>query len=129
MAEKRVSVPPYAGSGDGWGGSLPLRHDYPTEIVLDLGGRLFVTPTFLLRVRTFVDWHTAEGRTVKVVTPKDVNVSRYLARMHIGEDLPAKTFDKLPAVREADRRDVLIPIKRLCKLPEVDELADAVSRL
>lgn len=49
--------------------------------------------------------------------------------MRIAEDLPDFVFPDLPAVRESDRGDVLIPITNLGLLSEVDQLADGVSRL
>lgn len=86
-------------------------------------------PTFLLRLRTFVDWHIAEGREAVVLGPKDFNVGCYLARMRIDRGLPAGTFPELPHVAEHDQRDVLVPITRLRELTEVDALAEDLSQL
>ncbi len=129
MAEVRtVRLSAYAGSGDGWGGSLPLQDDAGDRLV-DLTNLQFVTPTFLLRLRTFIDWHRLYGRAVRVVLPKDQNVARYIARMHVHSELPPQTFGALPVVRERDRRDVLIPLTRLSELREVDRMHEAVAEL
>jgi hypothetical protein len=128
-SEKRLSVPPFAGSGDGWGGSLPLRRDYPEVVVLDLTKVEFVVPTFLLRVRTFVDWHLRQGRDVQVLPPMNGDVNRYLARMRVNDGLPNDTFKGLKKVSETDQREVLIPVTRLHELGEVDALADNLAPL
>jgi hypothetical protein len=127
--EKRLSVPTFAGSGDGWGGSLPLRRDYPEVVVLDLSKVQFVVPTFLLRVRTFVDWHLSQGREVRVLPPASNDVNRYLSRMRVSAGLPDGTFDGLKKVSETDQREALIPVTRLHQLPEVDSLADNLAPL
>jgi hypothetical protein len=126
MTGKRLSIAPSAGSGSGWGGTLPLRA-YPKSVCLDLRRLRFVVPTFLLRLRTFIDWHRARGREVTVLCPTSVNVNHYLARMRIHADLPSGTFQGLREVAEHDRSDVLIPITRLYELPEVDYFVDDLS--
>lgn len=124
---KGLRIAPSAGSGDGWGGNLPLSPEYPEQVELDLRRLRFVVPTFLLRLRTFVDWHLAEGRAVRVRCPEDPDVNRYMARMRIDHDLPDGTFDSLLTVREHDQRDVLIPVNRLHEFRDVDQLVDSLS--
>jgi hypothetical protein len=94
---KRLQLPPFAGSGDDWGGSMPLNHSYPEAIVLDARAIQFVVPTFLLRVRTFIDWHRAEGRDVKVIPPSRAGVRSYLPsakkNADLATDVAAMTVD------------------------------------
>ncbi len=52
-----------------------------------------------------------------------------MSMVHIGDDLPHGTFSGLPSVRERDRRDVLIPIRNVRTLPEVDVLTHEVAEL
>ena len=126
---KSVVLNQWAGASDGWTSPLPLQA-WPVERVeVDATAVRFVVPTFLLRLRTFVDWHLAEGREVVVLGPKDFNVGCYLARMRVNRGLPTGTFPDLPQISEHDQRDVLVPITRLSELTEVDVLAQDLSQL
>lgn len=129
MDEKRVRVAATAGSGDGWGGNLPLRTDYPDRLVLDLSKLEYAVPTFLLRVRTFIDWHLRRGRDVQVVMPKAAKVNRHLQRMKIHKDLSPEIFDKMHSTKPEEQPAVLIPIARLSQVPEVDPFIDDLTPL
>lgn len=123
MDERILKIGMLQGGGSGWGGSLALRSDYPEKIVVDLSDVNFVVPLFMIRLRTFIDWHMARQRIVKVIPPDDLSVRNYLARMHVGKDLPPGCFE-LPTVNETDRSEALVPVTRVTKLLEVDALAE-----
>lgn len=130
MAEQHIKIPASAGGGDGWGGSLLLRSDYPENLVVDLTDVNFVVPLFLVRLRTFVDWHTAKGRTVKVIPPSDTSVGRYMARMRVHTNAPAGCFVSLPKVKEHDRHEALLPVTcATCDTEAEEVLADLVPIL
>jgi hypothetical protein len=96
-----------------------LKKGWSTELVtVNLSALSFVVPTFLLRLRAFVDFNLGCDREVKVVAPRDKGVANYLSRMWIAADLPPKVFPDLPSVRASDQGDVLVPIT--CLKTEID---------
>lgn len=119
----------YEGAYEGWGGQLGLQNWDQTAIRLDLRGLRFVTPTYLLRLRSFIEWHQQRGRTVEVLCPRQRSVANYIARMHADRGLPAGTFRELPSIRETDRSTVLIPVTKLLTLPDVDAFAEQLVPL
>jgi hypothetical protein len=101
---------------------MPLRHDYPMSIELDARAVTFVVPTFLLRLRTFIDWHREQGRAVKVLPPRRAAVRSYLARMRINEHLPSDAIPNLPEVRKDRPSEVLIPVRQLREFDDLENL-------
>lgn len=109
-----IELSRWEGSGDGWKARLPLRRDWEAaSVTVDASALTFVVPTFLLRLRAFIDFNIRCGRGVEVIAPRDRSVANYLSRMRIASDLPTDVFTDLPAVRSSDQSDVLVPITRL----------------
>ena len=122
-SEKKIKLPRWAGSGDGWKAELPLRRDWSAaSVVVDLSALTFVVPTFLLRLRAFIDFNLSCGRRIRVIAPQDRHVANYLSRMKIAADLPPEVFPDLPKVREAVQSDVLVPISCLKTDIEVETM-------
>lgn len=123
MSYQIETVPERAGADAGWGGDLhclPSEHD---DIVVDLSSLRFAVPSFLLRLRSFIDWHCIQGTSVEVLMPDNPDVNHYLMRMRLGRDLPRQaTLTDALHVQEHDRGSVLIPLTRLASLPDVDQL-------
>lgn len=122
------SLGQWDGSKDGWQASLPLKH-YEREVVVDAAALRFAVPTFLLRLRAFVEWHLMRGHSATVVAPANPRTALYMAQMGVADGLPADTFVGLPGVGEQDGSDVLIPITQLREFREVDELGERVYQL
>jgi anti-sigma regulatory factor (Ser/Thr protein kinase) len=116
------------GAKDGWVASLPLKH-YEEDVVLDARSLRFAVPTFLLRLRAFVEWHQERGHSVTVLAPTNQAVAAYMARMGIAVGLPEGTFVGLPLVADPVQSDVLIPVTQLHEFQEVDELGERVFQL
>jgi len=96
-----------------------LRKDWGKDSVeLDLSSLTFVVPTFLLRLRAFIDYNLSCGREIHVVCPRNQQVANYLSRMQIAADLPGELFTDLPQVEATDQGDVLVPIS--CLKSEID---------
>jgi anti-sigma regulatory factor (Ser/Thr protein kinase) len=116
------------GAKDGWQGSLPLK---PSEevVVLDAQALRFAVPTFLLRLRAFVEWHQIRGHSVTVLAPTNDAVATYMARMGVANGLPDGIFIGLPDISSPGNSDVLIPITQLREFQEVDELGEQVFKL
>jgi hypothetical protein len=124
-----IEVPADAGKSEMWGEWVILREPPAETVVLDLTDLQFVDPLFLLRLRGFIDWHCANGHSVRVTRPKSASVRNYLARMAVAEDLPRECECDLGAVHTTDRSDVLIPIRRLSSRTESDALDDELATL
>jgi hypothetical protein len=118
----------WGGAKDGWQCNLPLRVE-ETNVEVDASSLRIAVPTFLLRLRAFVEWHLAEGHPVVVHCPIRPSVATYMARMEIARGLPKGTFVGLPEVRPAHQSDVLIPITQLREFSDVDELGEKVFQL
>lgn len=122
-AEKVVRLGRWAGSGDGWKANLPLRRDWAaSRVVVDATALSFVVPTFLLRLRAFIDYNLAVGREVVVTSPGSTNVANYLARMGVDAGLPESVFPDLPSVKSSDQSGVLLPITSVRTGTEVDQV-------
>jgi hypothetical protein len=126
---RTIRLGAWDGARDGWRGALPLRDFDEQQLIVDATSLRFVTPTFLLRLRTFVEWHRLCGRAVLVRCPRNQHVANYLARMRIGTGLPDTLFEGLPSVREHDRRDVLIPVTQLHDPGDVDRFTETLYTL
>jgi hypothetical protein len=126
---RTIRLGAWDGARDGWRGALPLRDFDEQQLIVDATSLRSVTPTFLLRLRTFVEWHRLCGRAVLVRCPRNQNVANYLARMRIGTGLPDTLFEGLPSVREHDRRDVLIPVTQLHEPGDVDRFTETLYTL
>jgi len=116
------------GAKDGWRANLPLKH-YETSVVLDATALRFAVPTFLLRLRAFVEWHLHRGHSVTVLAPTNQAVAAYMAHMGVAKGLPEGTFVGLPDVSNPSESDVLIPVTQLREFQEVDELGERVYNL
>lgn len=125
-SEARIELPRWAGSDDGWKTPLPLRKDLAAEsVVVDLSALSFVVPTFLLRLRAFVDFNLSCGRRVEVIGPRNKHVANYLSRMQIAANLPTAVFPDLPIVQASEQGDVLVPIT--CLKSDIDVEAMGVQ--
>jgi hypothetical protein len=98
-------------------------------VVVDARALSFVAPTFMLRLRSFVDYNLARGQEVVVLSPASRDVANYLSRMDIARDLPPGVFKDLPSVRRNDRAGVLVPITRLHNPVDVEVTGDKLYRL
>jgi anti-sigma regulatory factor (Ser/Thr protein kinase) len=105
-----------------------LKH-YETAVVLDARALRFAVPTFLLRLRAFVEWHLRKEHSVTVLAPINPTVAAYMARMGIADGLPEGTFLGLPEIGDPADSDVLIPITQVHEFQEVDELGERVFQL
>lgn len=113
-----------SGGGDGWGGELLLREDYPDEVHIDAAALGKVVPLFLLRLATFIHWHATQGRTVTLTWPRDPIVGAHAERMGLRAWLPTDAIVgfQMPAHQGSD--DVVLPITQLREPTEIDSLAD-----
>jgi hypothetical protein len=118
----------WAGAKDGWRCNLSLRAD-EEEVVVDATALRFAVPTFLLRLRAFVEWHLERGHRVEVIAPRSPAVARYMARMGIATGLPQGVFAGLPSAASTGETDVLIPICQLRQPSDVDALGEKLVPL
>lgn len=122
-SERNIKLGQWDGSGDGWKAPLPLREDWGNcDVMVDASALTFVTPTFLLRLRAFIDYNLSLGRRIEVRAPGNKQVANYLARMKIAADLPADVFPDLPVVHETEPSGVLVPISCLRTQIDVEEM-------
>lgn len=122
---ERIGLGPWDGARDGWRASLPLTDD-ADAIEVDASRLRFATPTFLIRLRSFIDWHIAAGHHVCVTRPQNHHVANYMARMRVGVGLPVDVVD-LPKVREHDASEVLVPVTQLRYATDVETFNEEVS--
>jgi hypothetical protein len=128
--KRRLKLSRWDGADDGWRASLPLQRDWPeARIAIDATSLSFVTTTFMLRLRSFVDYNLHIGKEVMVEAPKNERVANYLSRMGIADGLPVEVFPDLPEVRRHEQGGVLVPIRRLHEPTDVEVTGDELYRL
>lgn len=127
MARER-KLRQWDGSKDGWQANLPLKA-YEDDITIDARSLRFAVPTFLLRLRAFIDWHLGLGHNVTVLAPTNPAVAGYMAQMGVDAGLPPGVLVGLPQINDPGSSDVLIPLTQLREFNEVDELGEQVFQL
>jgi len=81
MAEWSKRIRRTGGAEGGWREEFPLNRDMPEILVIDCDVlELPVYPLFWLRLRTFLDWHHAQGRSLSVFHPPMLKPGRALTR-------------------------------------------------
>jgi anti-sigma regulatory factor (Ser/Thr protein kinase) len=113
----------WAGAKDGWGCNLALRGE-ETHVLVDARAVRHAVPTFLLRLRAFVEWHLKHAHEVKVLCPTNAAVAGYMSRMGLADGLPSGVFEGLPTEPRPESSDVLIPVRQLFDAGDVDELGE-----
>jgi hypothetical protein len=106
--------------GDGaWRDDFPLDHELPESICLDCGSlELPIHPMLAVRLRTFVDWHEARGRSVEIVPPRDPATRETFSSMGLLGDAPAKTEE-----------DAIMPVTRLAEFQAVEDVSTRIREL
>lgn len=128
MQGKVRALQQWDGAKDGWQCNLSLRAE-EEEVVVDASALRFAVPTFLLRLRAFVERHLGKGHDVRVIAPKSPPVARYMSRMALADGLPSGIFVDLPQVAADGASDVLIPVRQLRQASDVDELGEKLVPL
>jgi hypothetical protein len=78
---------------------------------------------FLVRVRTFLEWHLRDGRDIHLLMPSDPNVAAHLAAMQLFEGLDVSAD---PAVQEAGTTaEAIIPLRTVTDHTGIEDVADA----
>jgi hypothetical protein len=116
------------GARDGWQAKLPLKSD-EKSVEIDASAVRFAVPTFLLRLRSFAEWHLDRGHSVCIRCPASERVAEYMARAEIAKGLPEGTFVGLPDLPDATESDVLIPVRQLREAADVDRLGEKLVPL
>jgi hypothetical protein len=111
----------------GYRQNLPLERDLSAPIAVDARAVRSCHPMFAVRLRLFIDWHRAAGHSVTVKAPTDAATAQLLADFGVGYELA----DDLLALSEplADRKTRLLPIRRLNKYTDVEEVANEAVEL
>lgn len=116
------------GARDGWQADLALKAK-EEAVVVDASAIRSASPTFLLRLRAFVEWHLEREHSVVVRCPSDWSVATYMARAEIARGLPDEVFAGLPQLQTTSRSDVLIPVARLHRPSDVETLGERLVPL
>lgn len=95
--------------------------------VLDLRERTFFDPADLVRLAVLTEDAVIAGRGVRFLAPDDPGVTRYLARMRVGEHLDRLGVrHQLPAVRARDLGNRLVELHRFDQEAGLDRLLGAL---
>jgi hypothetical protein len=78
---------------------------------------------FLVRLRTFLEWHLRNSSDVRVLTPTDPAVAAHLADMHVFQGLPISFDRDMP--EPSASAEVLLPVCTLANFGDVERVADA----
>jgi len=108
-----------------WSSATPADAD---SVLIDLSLVRFVDPMTLTTIAAAAENAAASGLDIKFIPPQDLNVRRYIARMHLGDCL-SRFCSKvdLPKVNEWDTGERLFELQRFDS-DSSDELAESVFR-
>jgi hypothetical protein len=108
------------GGGDGgWRDDFPLDHELPEQLRVDCSRlQLPIAPMFALRVRVFVDWHTAQGREVSLTPPSEEQARRVFEAMGIDPGRGVEAVD-----------DAIVPVTRLAEFDDVESVAARTQQI
>jgi len=101
-------------------------------VVFDAGDMSFASPLDLAGITAWAARLRHEGTRVWFVLPDHSDVCRYLVRMDLIEHLDqagATVRGPAPAVRRADRTDVLLELRRICGPADAERFAVDVYQL
>ncbi len=102
----------------------------PKAAVIDLRGATFVTPAGMLAIVSFAHAAMNEGRSVRLLRPRDLNVARYLSRSRLGLRLGAVgAKHDLFAVQEHEVGLGLLEVTSFTNTMGADVLAQHVERV
>lgn len=112
----------HAGSDGGWKDDFPLDHDLPEEITLDCS-RLEppIYPLFVVRIRTFLEWHCSRDRALRLKRPTDGAARKMFDALRVTEGLPVDV-DGSPARAPSDD-DVVLSVAALREFAGVEDVA------
>ncbi len=72
------------GTESGWRDDFPLNREMPDRLNIDCSAlKLPVFPMFWLRMRSFLDWHHAQGRSLRVTPPIDKETRESFDQMKV----------------------------------------------
>jgi hypothetical protein len=112
----------------GWREDFPLGHDLPEDILVDCGAlELPLYPLFIVRLRTFLEWHHARGRSLAVIRPRDAAARRVFIALGVTEGLPV-TVDGTSAPADEDMA-VVLPVTPLREFADVEAVASRTREL
>ena len=106
---------------DGFRGDLPLDRELEGPIVVDAFKLRDCHPMFALRLRVFIDWHTAAGHAVHVILPSDAITAQVLADLGTGSGVdPSVIALPAPSSRRLER---VLPITSFHDHVAVEDIA------
>jgi hypothetical protein len=116
------------GTESGWRDDFPLNRDMPDRLSIDCSAlKLPVFPMFWLRVRSFLDWHHAQGRSLSVTPPIDPRTRENFDQMKV---LDTSYVELLSDEKPSAQGDVaVLPVTRLAGYGNVEEIAEAARQI
>ncbi len=107
---------------------FPLNREMPEELIIDCEVlEPPVYPLFWLRLRTFLDWHHAQGRSLCVVPPADDRARKGFDQMKVVDS----SYVELRGSEKPDSRDgiAILPLTPLADHTTVEEVAAATREI
>lgn len=125
--EKRLSR--RAAHDGGWREDFPLGHDLPSDILVDCSGlELPLYPLFLIRLRTFLEWHHASGRSLALIRPKMASARRMFDSLGVTARLPVETDGEHHATHSGEP-GVVLPVTPLREFLDVERVAQSTREI
>ncbi len=127
MEEWTKPLGSHAGEGGGWREELPLSTALPSRLVIDATRLGPCHPMFLLRLRTFVDWHLSAGREVNIVAPERAETRRQFESVRLTAGWPSQVCPGITPQEGPDQ--AVVPVTRVVNPTQIDDLAAAAREL
>jgi hypothetical protein len=128
MDEWAKEVRRTGGTEGGWREDFPLNREMPDRLSIDCKAlELPVYPMFWLRMRSFLDWHHAQGRSLSVTPPINKQARESFDQMKVLDRSYVELRANEAPVVEGDI--AILPLTRLAGHTEVEEVAEATREM
>jgi hypothetical protein len=106
---------------DGFKGDLPLDRELDPPVVVDASRLRDCHAMLAVRLRMFVDWHSAAGHDVTVLPPKHAPAAQRLADLGVATGLDSSVLP-LPGAR-TERHEAVLPLLAFRDAAAVEDVA------
>jgi hypothetical protein len=128
MDEWAKEVRRTGGTEGGWREDFPLNREMPDRLSIDCKAlELPVYPMFWLRMRSFLDWHHAQGRSLSVTPPINKQARESFDQMKVLDRSYVELRANDEPIVEGDI--AVLPVTRLAGYTEVEEVAEATREM
>jgi len=128
MAEWSKKIRRTGGAEGGWREDFPLNREMPEELIVDCEAlEPPVYSLFWLRLRTFLDWHHAQGRSLSVIPPANDQARESFDQMQVVDTSYVELRgDEKPSTHTGI---AILPVTRIADYTTVETAAERAREI